>query len=73
MNNVVKLELVSFSEKLRLDSDEMLEKTKGKPFETMAIIGELEDGTFWVSGNSNLGETLVLMEKAKRHLIFGDE
>lgn len=72
MSEVVKLKLVSFSEELRLDVDEMLENTKGQPFETIAIIGEMEDGTLWISGNANAGETLILMEKAKRQIIFDD-
>lgn len=38
----------------------------------MTIIGELPDGSLWVSGTANAGETLILMEMAKQRIIFGD-
>ena len=39
----------------------------------MAVLGQLEVGSFWVSGSANAGETLILMERAKRQICFGDE
>ena len=72
-SNVVKLEPVEIGEGFRFDSDEILEDSKGQAFTTLAILGQLEDGSFWVSGNANAGETLVLMERAKHHLVFGED
>lgn len=56
----------------RFDPDEMLEAAKGQDFTTVAVIGELPNGELWVSGNANAGETLILMEKAKHLIVFGE-
>ena len=56
-------------EGFRFDPDELLEAAKGNKFSRLAIIGELEDGSIWVSGTANAGETLILMELAKRDII----
>lgn len=71
-DNVHKLSLVEIGEDFRFDADEILEAAKGNNFARFSIIGELPDGSIWVSGSANLGETLILMEMAKHHLIFGD-
>jgi len=47
-----------------------LENAKGQPFSCLAIIGMLEDGTHWITGNANAGEILVMMERAKHHLVI---
>ncbi len=60
-------------EGFRFDCDELLEAAKGKGFTRLAILGELEDGTPYIAGNANAGETLVLMERAKRTIVFGDD
>ncbi len=73
MSNVVKLELVEVGEGHRFDPDELLEAAKGHGFSTLAIIGELPDGSAWISGTANAGETIIMMERAKHHLIFGEE
>jgi len=73
MSNVVKLEPVEVGENFRFDPDEILEAAKGQGFQTVAILGQLEDGTIWVSGSANAGEVLVLMERAKRQIVFGEE
>lgn len=70
--NVVKLELVEVGEGFRFEADQILEGAKGQPFSTIAVLGQLEDGTVWISGNANAGETLVLMERAKRIVVFGE-
>ena len=31
------------------------------------------DGEIWISGSANAGETLILMERAKRQIVFGGE
>ncbi|MBD7992840.1 phosphoribosylformylglycinamidine synthase [Ochrobactrum sp. Sa2BUA5] len=73
MSEVVKLQPVEVGEGVRFDPDTILEAAKGKGFETVAILGQLEDGSFWVSGSANAGETLILMERAKRQICFGEE
>ncbi|PSJ60751.1 hypothetical protein [Pseudaminobacter soli (ex Li et al. 2025)] len=73
MSNVVKFEPIEVGDDFRFDPDEILETAKGQGFQTIAILGQLEDGTFWVSGSANAGETLVLMERAKRQIVFGED
>ncbi len=65
MAEVVKLRPVEVGENYRFDPDAILEAAKGQGFTTLAIIGQLEDGSIWISGSANAGETLILMEKAK--------
>jgi hypothetical protein len=73
VTNVVKLELIQVGEGFRFEADAILEAAKGQPFTTIAVMGQLEDGTIWISGNANAGETLVLMERAKRICVFGED
>jgi hypothetical protein len=73
MAKVVKFEPVVVGEGFRFDADEILDAAKGQEFTILAILGELEDGTIWVSGTANAGETMVLMERAKRQIVFGDD
>lgn len=73
MAEVTKLHPVTVGEGFRFDPDHILEAAKGRPFMTIAVLGQLEDGTIWISGNANAGETLVLMERAKRIVVFGGE
>lgn len=73
MSNVLKFEPAVVGEGYRFDADEILEGAKGQGFITVAILAETEDGAIWVSGSANAGETLVLMEKAKRQIVFGED
>lgn len=73
MTNVVKLELVEMGESLRFNPDETLEAAKGQDFVTLLVIGELADGSSFISGNCNTGEALVTMERVKHSLIFEDD
>jgi hypothetical protein len=70
---VVKFEPVEVGEGYRFDPDEMLEAAKGQGFATLVILAEYPDGTSWTSGSANVGETLILMERAKHALLFGEE
>ena len=56
----------------RFDPDKILEQAKGRGHTNILVIGELEDGSLWVSSAANAGEALVLMEKAKHQIIFGE-
>lgn len=60
------------SEEFRFDATDILEAAKAKKFETMAIIGFLEDGKLYVAGNANLGETLVMLEKFRYQIGSGE-
>lgn len=73
MTNVVKFSPVVVGDGYRFDADELLEAAKGQQFTTLAILGELPDGAFWVSGTANAGETLILMERAKQQIVFGED
>lgn len=72
MADPVKLELVTVGEGFRFEADDLLEKAKGQKFHRLAIIGQLEDDSIWVSGTANAGETLILMEMAKKSIVWGD-
>ena len=72
MSNVVKLELVTVGEDFRFDPDYILEAAKGQDFTRVSVIGEYPDGSLWISGSANAGETLILIERAKHQVIFGE-
>lgn len=71
--NVLKFEPVEVGDHYRADPDEILENAKGAGFSNLLVIGQYEDGTLYVSGASNTGVALVLMELAKFQLIHGDD
>ena len=72
-SNVIKFEPQLVGENYRFDADEILEQAKGRGFQNIVILGELEDGELWISSAANAGEALILMEKAKKQIIFGDD
>jgi hypothetical protein len=69
--SVVKFEPVTVGEGFRFDPDELLEAAKGQAFGRLAILGERPDGTLWVSGSANAGETIILIELAKHQIVHG--
>lgn len=69
-DNVAKLQLVTVGEGFRLDPDAVLEAAKGQGMTSLVILGELPDGELWVSASANAGETMILMERAKRLICF---
>lgn len=73
MAEVVRLHPDSVGPGYRFDPDDVLEAAKEQGFETLAILAQNPDGSIWISGNANAGETLVLMERAKRMVVFGEE
>lgn len=72
MAEVVKFEPRAVGEAYRFDADEILEAAKGQGFTTVAVLGQLEDGSIWVSSSANAGETVILMRHAERQIVFGD-
>lgn len=73
MGDVHKFEPVEIGEGFRFDPDELLEAAKGQGFTNLVILGELPDGEVWVSGMANAGESLIMIERAKRQIVFGEE
>lgn len=73
MSNVVKLEPVEVGDGYRFDPDQVLEDAKGQEFSCLAVLGTTPDGEIWITGNANAGEILVMMEMAKRKLVFGED
>jgi hypothetical protein len=70
MAEIVQFKPVEVGEGYRFDPNELLEAAKDQGFTaTLAIIGQLEDGSIWISGSANAGETLIPMEKAKRQVV----
>lgn len=65
--------LVEVGPGFRFDPDQILDAAKGQEFTTLAIIAQKPDGSIWVSSTANAGEALVLMEKAKRVIVFGED
>jgi hypothetical protein len=72
-DNVVKFHPVEVGEGYRFDPNTILEEAKGHDFSSVVVIGELPDGKTWVSSAANAGEALVLMERAKRLIVFGED
>lgn len=51
-------------------ADQVLEKAKGQGLDTVVVVGLLESGDLWVSGNqSDLPLTVYLLEKAKAFMM----
>lgn len=71
--SVVEFKPQLVGEGYRFDPDKILEEAKGRGFENILIIGELESGELWVSSAANAGEAMILMEKAKRQICFGED
>ena len=65
------LKLATVGSGFRFEPDKLLEEAKGQGFTNLVILGELPDGETWVSGMANAGETLVMMERARRIIVFG--
>lgn len=69
---VVRFEPREVGSGYRFDPDQKLGEAKGQPFTNILIIGELEDGAIWISSAANAGEAMILMEKAKHQICFGE-
>jgi hypothetical protein len=72
MTNVEKFQPVEVGENYRFDPDELLEAAKGQSFTDLVILAEQPDGELWVSGMANAGETMILLERAKHQIVFGE-
>ncbi len=74
MAEVVQLSdhLEEVGDAFRFDPDKILEDAKGGGFANLLVIGQYESGELFVSGASNVGSALILMELAKHELIHGE-
>lgn len=63
---------LSIGEHFRHDPDELLEAAKGQAFTRLAILAERPDGTLWITGTANAGETIIMIELAKHQIVHGD-
>lgn len=71
-DNVTEFRPVSIGAGYKFDADKILTEALGQGFRSVVIIGELEDGELWVSSAVNAGEALILIERAKHQIVFGD-
>ncbi len=72
MGNVFKLYPDSLAPDFRFEPDDILDDAKGKAFQTLLIVGEFADGTYWISSNANMGESVMLALRAQQWMVFGD-
>ena len=72
IDNVVLLVPDEVGSGYQFDSNEVLNAALDKEMTSIVIIGELPDGELWCSSAVNAGEALILMEKAKRLICFGE-
>lgn len=72
-SNVVEFHPQVVGEGYRFDPDKILDGAKGEGFINILVVGEYDDGTLWVSSAANAGEALILMERAKRKIVFGED
>lgn len=71
--SVVRLVPNEIGTNFRLDADATLESMKGKPISRLFIIADFEDGSMEIESNCNAGEALFLIERARHHVVFGDD
>lgn len=74
MSNVISIlpHLESVGDDFRFEADDILEAAKGG-LKNVVIIGEDEDDELFVAASMNAGIALILLERAKRRIVFGDE
>lgn len=73
MGDVHKFTPVEVGENHRFDPDEILAEAQGQGFTNLVILGELPDGEMYVAGMANAGESLIMIERAKRVIVFGED
>lgn len=69
MAEILRLVPETVGEDYRFATNEILEAAKDAPFRTIAVIGQMEDKSLWVSSAANAGETPIPLEKAKQYLL----
>ena len=72
MAEVLRFEPKVVGDGYRFDPNVILDEAKDRGFTSVVVIGEMEDGSTWVSSAANAGEALILMERAKKLVVFGE-
>lgn len=72
-DNVVPLILLECGEDFRVPDDKVLEAAKGQDFHRLLVVGQYDNGELYIAGSTNAGEGLILLERAKRQIVFGEE
>lgn len=72
-DNVLRLVPDLIGEDVDLGAKNVLEEAVEFGLDTVVVIGETEDGEIYVAGSRNAGTSLVLIERAKHKLVFGDD
>lgn len=72
MSNVTELKPGVVGEGFRFDPDMILEKAKGQGFSMVCVIGRCPGGELWISYSDNAAETIMLLERTKHKLLFGE-
>jgi hypothetical protein len=73
MSNIEKLRPVEAGENFCFEPDYLLEAAKSPRFTNLVILGEPPNGELWFSGMANADETMILLERAKHHILFGED
>jgi hypothetical protein len=55
------------------EPDYILEKAKGNGFVSVVVIAEMDNGETWVSASEGQGDAMLLLERAKRIIVFGED
>lgn len=72
-DNVLRMVPDLIGEDVDLGVKNVLEEAVEFGLDTVVVIGETEDGEIYVAGSHNAGASLVLIERAKHKLVFGDD
>ena len=72
MNNVLKFDPVVVGSGYRFKQDQILDEAKGTEFALLCVLGEDSEGDLYVAGNANAGEIMILLERAKKRIVFGE-
>lgn len=72
-DNVLRLVPDRIGEDVDLGVKNVLEEAEEYDLDTVVVIGETKEGEMYVAGSRNAGASLVLIERAKHKLVFGDD
>jgi hypothetical protein len=67
--NVLPFPQVAIGDGLEIDPAAVLDASQKKAFTRLVVIGEQDDGGLYVAGTHGAGESLMLVEMAKKILI----
>jgi hypothetical protein len=56
----------------RRNPDEILENAKGQGFTSLLILADTPDGIIQIASNLDVGAALLLMERAKDQIVWGE-